>query len=93
MKIILTKNEQKIENALAKGEYRRVPKSEKSNQLFAEAIQNFEELRKSKRVTIRIKNKDLIKVKAKAQKTGIPYQTLLNALIHQYAEGKTGITF
>lgn len=92
MKIKLSKEEQKIENALAKGEYRHVPKSQRNDQLFAEAIKNYEELKKSKRVTIRINNQDLIRVKARAQKTGIPYQTLLNALIHQYAEGKTTIS-
>ena len=37
--------------------------------------------------TIRIKQLDLIKVKAKAREKQLPYQTLLGALIHDYAVG------
>lgn len=46
----------------------------------------------SKKVTLRLKNADLIKVKAKAKENNIPYQRLIQALVHQYAEGETKIT-
>ena len=43
-------------------------------------------LLKNSHISIRLSEKDLIKIKQKALKTGIPYQTLIGALIHQYAE-------
>lgn len=41
-----------------------------------------------KSITLRVKKEDLGNVKIKAKKAGIPYQTLLNLLIGQYAKGK-----
>ena len=32
--------------------------------------------------------KDLLIIKRKATENGLPYQSLINVLIHQYAEGK-----
>ncbi|PCI28023.1 MAG: hypothetical protein COB67_07155 [SAR324 cluster bacterium] len=47
-----------------------------------------EYLTKSKNITIRLNMGDLHGIKAKALETGIPYQTLINALIHQYVSGQ-----
>lgn len=43
---------------------------------------------KSKNITIRLSLGDLTTIKNKAQETGIPYQTIISSLIHQYATGK-----
>ncbi len=53
------------------------------------AAQN--KLNKDKRVNIRLSETDLKKLKSKALKAGIPYQTLIGLLIHQYANGKLTI--
>lgn len=45
-------------------------------------------LSKSKNITLRLSLADLQGMKKKAAETGIPYQTLINALIHQYVTGK-----
>lgn len=87
----LDKEEQKLEEALARGEFVRVSDFAKSKKLFEQAAKNYKELQKSKRITIRINQADLLRVKAKAQRSGIPYQTLLSVLIHQYAEGTTKV--
>jgi predicted DNA binding CopG/RHH family protein len=50
-----------------------------------------ESLSKSKNITLRLNMADVVAVKRKAQETGIPYQTLISALIHQYAVGKVQI--
>ena len=84
----LDKEEQALEESLAKGEWVSVPDFAKQKKLLKEAAANYQELQRSKRVTIRINKADLLKVKVKAQKNNIPYQTLLNMLIHQYAEGQ-----
>lgn len=40
-------------------------------------------LQKTKNINIRLSEKDLYKLKAKAAKEGIPYQTLAASLLHQ----------
>jgi predicted DNA binding CopG/RHH family protein len=47
---------------------------------------------KSKHISIRLSEKDLHKLKIKAIENGIPYQTLVGALIHQYAEDKINLS-
>ena len=43
---------------------------------------------KLKHISIRLSEKDIKKLKIKAIETGISYQTLIGALIHQYTENK-----
>jgi predicted DNA binding CopG/RHH family protein len=45
-------------------------------------------LSKSKNVTIRLSLADVTSVKRRAREIGIPYQTIISSLIHQYASGK-----
>lgn len=49
-------------------------------------------IEKNSRISLRINEKDLRKVKSKAIEIGVPYQTLINMLIHQYAENKIRIS-
>ena len=39
------------------------------------------------RISLRIQTDDLSKLRAIAYARGIPYQTLINSIIHQYAKG------
>jgi predicted DNA binding CopG/RHH family protein len=48
-------------------------------------------LNKQKRINIRITERDLKKIKAKAIEEGLPYQSLISMLIHKYNEGKVSI--
>jgi len=43
--------------------------------------------RKDKRITIRLYDHDLKGIQKKALQLGVPYQTLISALIHRYVEG------
>lgn len=45
-------------------------------------------LKKDKRVTIRIAQHDLDQIQKRALETGIPYQTIVTSVLHQYASGK-----
>ena len=45
-------------------------------------------LSKRKRINIRMSERDLKKIQAKAIEEGIPYQSLISMLIHKYNEGK-----
>ena len=48
-------------------------------------------LNKQKRINIRMSERDLKKIRAKAIEEGIPYQSLITMLIHKYNEGKVSI--
>ena len=43
--------------------------------------------RKDRRVTIRLYDHDLKGIQKKAMEKGLPYQTLISGMIHQYIEG------
>jgi predicted DNA binding CopG/RHH family protein len=48
-------------------------------------------LNKQRRINIRMTERDLKKIRAKAIEEGIPYQSLISMLIHKYNEGKITI--
>jgi predicted DNA binding CopG/RHH family protein len=48
-------------------------------------------LNKQKRINIRMSERDLKKIRAKAIEEGIPYQSLISMLIHKYNEGKVSL--
>ena len=48
-------------------------------------------LNKQMRINIRMTERDLKKIRAKAIEEGIPYQSLISMLIHKYNEGKISI--
>lgn len=91
MKVILDKYEQQIEKALSKGEYVSISDLEDTKELFRQAAKNYRELQETKSITLRVNKEDLIKVKVKAKRSGLAYQTLVNLLIHQYAKGETEV--
>lgn len=84
--------EQEIEDALEQKEYVSGSNFEDTKKMFEEAAKRHIELQESKSITLRVKNVDLIKVKAKAKRSGIAYQTLIGLLIRQYVEGETKMT-
>lgn len=51
-----------------------------------EAARNY--LNKDAKINIRISSIDTRKIKAKAAAAGIPYQTLIGAILHQFANDK-----
>jgi len=44
-------------------------------------------LKKDRRITIRLYDHDYKGIQKKAMQKGIPYQTLISGVIHQYVEG------
>ena len=49
---------------------------------------DFAQMRKKKAVTLRININDLGKIKEKADKEGLPYQTLISSVLHKYADNQ-----
>lgn len=91
--IKLDSQEQRVEKALERGDFIKSDDSQETKKIFEEAAKNYQELAKTKRITIRVKNEDLIRVKARAKKNNMPYQTLLNSLIRQFVEGRAVVQF
>jgi predicted DNA binding CopG/RHH family protein len=50
-------------------------------------------LAKNRHISIRLSEKDLTRLRARASELGIPYQTLIGSILHQYAEGKVKASF
>jgi predicted DNA binding CopG/RHH family protein len=85
--LILDEEEQAIEDAIERGEYVDTSNSQDSKTLVEDAAKRYLALNTTKPITLRVKQTDLIKIKAKAKTNGIPYQTLLSSLLHDFAEG------
>jgi predicted DNA binding CopG/RHH family protein len=80
-KLILTKEEKRIENDLLSGEFKPVKGKE---------LENIERALKARKkditMTIRVNSEDIEKIKGKAKKLGIKYQSYISEIIHQVAK-------
>lgn len=85
--LVLDEEEQLIEKALERGEFKSVGNLEDTKKMLADAAARYKHLNTSKPITIRVNQLDLIKLKAKAKAKNIPYQTLLSSLIRDFADG------
>lgn len=73
----LDKYEQEIEDSI--DEYRPISSEEK--QQISSIIKKAKE---KKSVSLRVNAQDLTLIKQKAEKEGIPYQTLISSVLHKY---------
>jgi predicted DNA binding CopG/RHH family protein len=75
--IALTKHEKKIEESINQLKPLRHEKMKKVKDSIAKA-------RKDKAISLRIATYDLEKIKEKAERNGVPYQTLITTILHKY---------
>ncbi len=78
--------EKEIEAGLKKEGFKSIPNAKQEMaryKSYAKAM-----LEKTKNINIRISQRDLDGVRYLAEKQGIPYQTLISSLIHQYSNGR-----
>ena len=81
----LDNEEKNILDAYEKGNIKtNTPSKEELKEIKKIAETTF---RKNKRITIRLYDHDYKGIQKKAMEKGIPYQTLISAMIHQYIEG------
>ena len=76
-KIVLNKEEREIEKNA--GIYTPVSVSRKK-----QTEKMIKKSRKSRSISMRINEEDLNQLKKKAEKNGLPYQTMLNVVIHKF---------
>lgn len=68
-----------MEAEVARGEWVPVPKAE-----FEKMARSLARWRKDAVLNIRINSEDLRRLKKKAKELGVPYQTMVSELLHQY---------
>lgn len=83
--IPLDKEEQELLESVERGEWKSVENPEKEAAFAKKAAANF--LKKDQRITLRISSGDLNRLKQKAAYKGLPYQTFIASILHEYAAG------
>jgi len=82
----LDKEEQELLESIESGEWQSVDNLEDEIKKYREIAKNT--LKKDKRINIRLSSNDLQKLKTTAVELGMPYQTLVSSILHQYATGR-----
>ena len=82
----LDEEEKELLDAYNRGEFESVPNFEEEKQKLVAAARAT--LNKNRNINIRISEIDLHKIKAKAAERGLPYQTLVSSVLHQYSNDK-----
>ncbi|MBI1871693.1 MAG: antitoxin [Chlamydiae bacterium] len=81
----LDTEELEILDAIEKGEWKLARPNKSELARYMQIAKNT--LRKDQRMNIRISKADLNRIKVKAVERGIPYQTLVASILHQYVSG------
>lgn len=82
----LNTEEQEILEQFERGELRRVDAVEDEMETARQAARNT--FNKTRRVNLRVTERDFNLAHARAREEGIPYQTLLSSAIHKYLSGR-----
>lgn len=82
----LDKNETKLLKEFGAGEFKSVKNAKKEATRYRQYAQSV--LSKTRNINIRLSSNDLQKIKALAAQKGLPYQTLISSLLHQYSHSR-----
>ncbi len=82
----LDAEEREILEAFERGQLRSQPDAKTEMQNAQRAARNT--FNKTKRVNLRVTERDFELAHLKAREEGIPYQTLLSSIIHKYLSGR-----
>lgn len=77
--------EQELLESVENGEWKRVDNFEDDISKAKTAAENF--IKKDERITIRLSSGDFKRLKQKATFKGLPYQTFIASILHEYASG------
>lgn len=81
----LDHEEQELLQSVERGEWKSVKNAKEEAAFAKEAAAN--SLRKDERITLRLSSIDLDRLKQKAAYKGLPYQTFIASVLHEYAAG------
>ena len=85
-KLKFVEEELQILRDFERGEFESIKNFQNEKRQLEEAARNT--FSRDKRINIRISSWDLTKIKKKAAKEGIPYQTLISSTLHKFITGK-----
>jgi len=88
--IQLDEEEKQILEDYEKGEFKSVKNLEKEKKRYQQYAKNT--INKLKNINIRLSVRDVEKLKARSIETGLPYQTLVAAVLRQYIDRKITLT-
>lgn len=78
---LLDEEEQQLLEEFERGEWKSIKNFAKAKKLYEAAARNT--LKKTRNINIRLSERDLQKLKAKAAREGLPYQTLASSVLHR----------
>jgi predicted DNA binding CopG/RHH family protein len=81
----LDSEEQEMLESFERGEWKSVDNLAQEMKQAKEVASNT--LRKDSRITLRISSGDLVRLKEAAAYKGLPYQTFIASVLHEYAAG------
>ncbi|MDE2667050.1 MAG: hypothetical protein OXI69_12955 [Acidobacteriota bacterium] len=86
MKDPMSVEERDILNQFERGELRSTPDAEREIEIARRSARNT--FNKTRRVNLRVTERDFNLAHSRAREEGIPYQTLLSSVIHKYLSGR-----
>jgi len=84
--IKLNKDEQEIEDNFEKLKSYPTETRAKKLKIYETAAKNY--ITKDKRITVRVYNSDLERIKMMAAEEGLPYQTYITSMLHKLSTGR-----
>ena len=82
----LNTEEREILEEFERGELKSAPGADREMKIAPQAARNT--FAKTRRVNLRVTERDFSRAHARAREEGIPYQTLLSSVIHKYLAGR-----
>ena len=82
----LNTEERDILEKFERGELKSAPGADREMEIAPQAARNT--FAKTRRVNLRVTERDFSRAHARAREEGIPYQTLLSSVIHKYLAGR-----
>ncbi len=82
----LDQEERDILDRFERGELRSAPGAEREMEAARQAARNT--FNKTRRVNLRVTERDFNLAHSRAREEGMPYQTLLSSVIHKYLSGR-----
>ena len=82
----LNTEEREILEKFERGELKSASGADREMEIAAQAARNT--FNKTRRVNLRVTERDFNRAHARAREEGIPYQTLLSSVIHKYLAGR-----
>lgn len=83
---IVSEEERDLIESTERGEWTSVGDIEARRAFWKEAAKGVLD-GKRERISISVPERDLARLKARAAEEGMPYQTLINSILHKYVEG------